>query len=108
MFKYLLEDNKDDLKAYGLELDDHAIETVIHMINGSVMPGLEHRKFLFQIVANQKNGIDVDKLDYLARDAQLVGLPFSYNPRRLIEFSRVFDGEICFHAKEAFNLYKVY
>lgn len=69
---------------------------------------MESRKFLYQIVANYKNGIDVDKLDYLARDSKYLNIPFSYEPKRLIEFSRVIDGEICFHAKEAYNIYKLY
>ena len=63
---------------------------------------------MFQIVANAKNGVDVDKMDYLARDCKYLNMPFSYDARRLIEFSRVIDGEICFHVKESYNIYKLY
>jgi HD superfamily phosphohydrolase len=61
------------------------------------------RKFLFQIVANKKNGIDVDKFDYLARDSFHCGQP---QPKfdRLIMGSRVMDGRIVYHQKEAFGI----
>jgi len=33
------------------------------------------KEFLFEIVANKRNGIDVDKFDYFARDCLQVGWP---------------------------------
>ena len=34
--------------------------------------GMPGREFMYQIVANKKNGIDVDKFDYYKRDAYYV------------------------------------
>jgi hypothetical protein len=51
---------------------------VVALVNGlnddavwppELSPKLEAKRFLFDIVNNKRNGIDVDKLDYLARDA---------------------------------------
>ena len=58
-------------------------------------------------MANGKNSIDVDKFDYIARDTQSCGLKSSFDHARLMCHSRVIDNEICFHAKEALNLYVV-
>ena len=59
-------------------------------------------------MANGKNSIDVDKFDYIARDTQSCGLKSSFDHARLMCHSRVIDNEICFHAKEALNLYVAY
>ncbi|KAJ1556249.1 SAM domain and HD [Cladochytrium tenue] len=53
MFDYLLSDN-------GIDLDSDSVQEVKSMIRGDVRR--PERKFLYQIVANKTNGIDVDKL----------------------------------------------
>lgn len=55
-----------------------------------------------------RNSIDVDKFDYLARDCYNLGMKSSYDSSRLMNNSRVINGEICFHAKEAYNLYEIF
>jgi hypothetical protein len=42
-----------------------------------------------QIVANAVNSIDVDKLDYLMRDAKMTGVPYQHDFTPLIHNSRV-------------------
>ena len=39
----------------------------------------EEKGYLFEIVANKKNSVDVDKFDYIARDCYNVGLKTSYD-----------------------------
>ena len=39
----------------------------------------DERGFLFEIVANKKNSVDVDKFDYISRDCYNVGLKTSYD-----------------------------
>lgn len=68
----------------------------------------EDRKFLFDIVANKKNGVDVDKFDYIERDAYNLGLRISYDPKRLSGYSRVINNEICYHQKEVYNVYEMF
>jgi HD superfamily phosphohydrolase len=40
-------------------------------------------------VANKRNGIDVDKFDYLERDAMMCGVGVPLDAKRLMLFSRV-------------------
>ena len=58
---------------------------------------------LLQIVANKRNGIDVDRWDYFARDAYNVGISNNFDHRRLMKFARVLDVEgekqICWREK---------
>ncbi|XP_053386814.1 deoxynucleoside triphosphate triphosphohydrolase SAMHD1-like isoform X2 [Mercenaria mercenaria] len=72
----------------------------------------EKKGFLYEIVSNKRNGIDVDKWDYFARDCHMLGIGNNFNHDRCIAFSRVIDvnGErqICFRNKEAANLYDMF
>lgn len=52
--------------------------------------------FLFQIVSNSLNGIDVDKFDYIVRDTRSIGLKFSYDYSRIIDDAIVMDNSILY------------
>jgi deoxynucleoside triphosphate triphosphohydrolase SAMHD1 len=80
------------------------------MIRGSIRDSIvSHEKaFLWDIVSNSRNSIDVDKFDYLARDCHNLGMKCSYDCSRLLTFSRVIDNEICFHHKEVYNIYEMF
>ena len=51
--------------------------------------GRGEKDYLYQIVANKNNGIDVDKFDYFARDCYALGLTKSFDCMRLMKFARV-------------------
>lgn len=74
--------------------------------------GRPGKEFLFQIVANQQNGIDVDKFDYLARDARAVDVNNAFDAKRLIKSSRVLSlddtMQICFDVKEFYNVHELF
>ena len=53
------------------------------------------RGFLFEIVANEENGIDVDKMDYLLRDSKNVGKNVSFELHRLMQHFRVESLSLC-------------
>lgn len=80
------------------------------MINGepSARYPEAYKTFLFEIVANKRNSIDVDKFDYILRDCHNVGMKSSLDPIRLMTFSRVINNRICFNQKEAYNLYELF
>ncbi|XP_031750063.1 deoxynucleoside triphosphate triphosphohydrolase SAMHD1-like [Xenopus tropicalis] len=70
------------------------------------------KMFLYQIVANKENGIDVDKFDYLARDCYHLGIQNSFDYKRFLKFARVCDvgnkKHICVRDKEVWNLYNMF
>ncbi|KAJ8016315.1 hypothetical protein DPEC_G00005920 [Dallia pectoralis] len=72
----------------------------------------EEKPFLYEIVSNKTNGIDVDKWDYLARDSYYLGVQNNFDYRRSLKFARVIevDGrkQICYRDKEVDNLYDMY
>ncbi|KAJ8016325.1 hypothetical protein DPEC_G00006020 [Dallia pectoralis] len=70
------------------------------------------KSFLYEIVANKRNGIDVDKWDYFARDCHHLGIQNNFDHHRFLKFVRVCEvgGKklICTRDKEAGNLYDMF
>ncbi|XP_065818653.1 deoxynucleoside triphosphate triphosphohydrolase SAMHD1-like [Labrus bergylta] len=67
---------------------------------------------LYEIVSNKKNGVDVDKFDYLARDSSYLGIKNNFDFRRFLQFARVceVDGRktICTRDKEEDHMYDLF
>uniref|UniRef100_A0AAY4CH50 HD domain-containing protein n=1 Tax=Denticeps clupeoides TaxID=299321 RepID=A0AAY4CH50_9TELE len=128
MFEHLVEDTENKLKPVmeehdlkeddrkfiseliqGLDENSNVNFNILSAPQGSRGPG---KKFLYDIVANSRNGVDVDKWDYLARDCYYLGVQNNFDYRRFLRFARVcsVDGEmqICTRDKEAQNLYDMF
>lgn len=79
-------------------LDDIDMKRVQDLIMGScpdhqapsnaALP-LNDKRFLFDIVANGRNSIDVDKYDYLARDSHYCNVKVSCDLQRLRQLTKV-------------------
>ncbi|KAJ8361305.1 hypothetical protein SKAU_G00178300 [Synaphobranchus kaupii] len=72
----------------------------------------EEKSFLYEIVANKRTGIDVDKWDYFARDCYHLGIQNIFDYQRSLKFARVCEVNgkmlICTRDKEVFNLYNMF
>jgi len=66
------------------------------------------KKFLWDIVANKRNSVDVDKFEYIMRDAYNTGVKGSVDISRLMSFMKVIDDKICFKASEVYNVYELF
>ncbi|KAK4402799.1 Deoxynucleoside triphosphate triphosphohydrolase SAMHD1 [Sesamum angolense] len=67
----------------------------------------KEKLFLYDIV-NGRNGIDVDKFDYIIRDSRACGLGCNFEFQRVLETMRVIDDEICYRAKEYLTIHKLF
>ncbi|XP_033626546.1 deoxynucleoside triphosphate triphosphohydrolase SAMHD1-like [Asterias rubens] len=121
MFDYLIEANqlKEVFAEFGL--DDQDISFIKEQIAGPLTGKKtewpyrgrpKDKSFLYEIVANKRNGIDVDKWDYFLRDCHNLGITTSFDCHRFMKFSRVIevDGkkQICARDKEVGNLYDMF
>ncbi|CAM4454575.1 unnamed protein product [Leuciscus chuanchicus] len=107
--KSLKTENENVLKEHGL--DDKDVTFIKELIEGAkdsvaewTYEGrAEDKSFLYEIVANKQNGIDVDKWDYFARDCHHLGIRNSFDHQRLLKFARVCKingrNHICFRDK---------
>ncbi|NWH91973.1 SAMH1 triphosphohydrolase, partial [Aegithalos caudatus] len=124
MFEHLITSNKleEVMKHYGLDLEKDMF-FIKEQIGGPIDETAcvkswpyrgrpKEKSFLYEIVANKKNGIDVDKWDYFARDCHHLGIPNNFDHKRLLLFTRVCEVEnqkhICTRDKEVGNLYEMF
>jgi HD superfamily phosphohydrolase len=134
IFELMLEENKLFPIFYESGLTDNDIHFIKELMLGDISDappgfiwkGRGEKTFLYDIVANKRNGIDVDKFDYFARDCWMLGLTKSFDSTRLMKFARVFpvspllsspsstncstssELHICFHVKEAWNIFELF
>ncbi|KAI0773622.1 hypothetical protein C8Q74DRAFT_1265659 [Fomes fomentarius] len=101
MFDALLEEN-----GLRLESDDADFVKALIMGDPSLCQSSE-KPYLFQIVANKTNGLDVDKFDYIARDSHAIDQKSNLSLTRLIYSSRVIDNEICYDIKDANQIFEL-
>jgi HD superfamily phosphohydrolase len=55
-----------------------------------------HQGYIYQIVSNTLNGLDVDKFDYLTRDSTTLGINISFQADRLITNAKVINNIIVY------------
>lgn len=101
MLEYMVDENN-------IDLDREEINFIKDLIMGERRGNSQRNGFLFDIVSNKRNSLDVDKYDYLQRDCYNIGIKSSIDCSRLMRMSRVIDDQICFHHKEVYNLYELY
>ncbi|XP_049610389.1 deoxynucleoside triphosphate triphosphohydrolase SAMHD1 isoform X2 [Syngnathus scovelli] len=126
MFDHLVEKNdlKPQMEQHGLVLPED-LDFIKELIAGPLDTTVDlqssqwpyrgrskDKSFLYEIVANKRNGIDMDKWDYFARDCHNLGIQNNSDYRRYLKFARVceVDGEklICTRDKEVGNLYDLF
>ncbi|XP_044520270.1 deoxynucleoside triphosphate triphosphohydrolase SAMHD1 isoform X2 [Gracilinanus agilis] len=124
MFEHLVNANgiEDVMRNYGL-VPEEDICFIKEQIEGSLDSTEENsqwlkkgrpqeKNFLYEIVANKRNGIDVDKWDYFARDCHHLGIQNNFDHKRFIKFARVCKVDkmthICTRDKEVGNLYDMF
>ncbi|XDV16818.1 hypothetical protein PO909_016352, partial [Leuciscus waleckii] len=116
--KYLtfIEDTVEE-KRLKLEKDLTFIEELIRGVDTATPEWTatgrpEEKAFLYEIVVNKWNEIDVRKWDYFARDCHYLGIPNSFDHRCLLKSARVCDvdgrNHICFRDKVADNVYDMF
>ncbi|XP_072099898.1 deoxynucleoside triphosphate triphosphohydrolase SAMHD1-like [Mobula birostris] len=123
MLDHLISSNKLEgvLQSYGLVLPEDLV-FIKEMIQGvgdnckapewPYKGRLQEKGFLYEIVANKKTGIDVDKWDYFARDCHHLGIRNNFDFQRFLKFARVYEVEkkkvICTRDKEVADLYNMF
>lgn len=104
MLDYLITENDIAIKDDDLKF----VHSLIDPEEYIERPEYADKRFLYDIVANTRNSIDVDKFDYVARDCHYLGMKSSFDSGRLTSLCRVVENEICFPQKEIHNVYELF
>ncbi|KAF3786450.1 Deoxynucleoside triphosphate triphosphohydrolase SAMHD1-like protein [Nymphaea thermarum] len=101
MIDFMVDEHNIDIDP---NLQRRVKEMILASCNTMVTNGLKEKQYLYDIVANGRNGIDVDKsvekFDYIARDCRACGIGCNFQYERLMDSMRVIGDEICYRAKE--------
>lgn len=105
---------KHIVKKYNIKISDDeilVIQDLIYPKNNKYDNWLSEFKigsWIFQIISNPINNVDVDKFDYINRDNRAVGLKLDVDFSRLIIQARVIDNEICYPIQAKESLYHLF
>ena len=109
LFHEIITDKKnkfgDDEYYISNFINMEAFEFISELINPT---NTTPTNFVFQIISNSLNGLDVDKLDYLYRDSFYLGSGNPYDLSRVISHVQVINKNICFPEKISYDIYKVF
>jgi len=80
----------------------------ITFIQNLINPTNEHTGFIYQIVSNTLNGLDVDKFDYLTRDVYALNFQAKIDPTRLVKHIRIIDNNIVYPEQAIDDIYNLF
>ena len=100
--------------TYSIPLSDSQLRVINDLINPK-QEMYDHwddkykvGKWIFQIISNPLNSIDVDKFDYLTRDTRATGLKIGFDYSRIISDARVINDEICYSLQCSEDIYHMF
>ena len=102
------------VEKYNINLNKDQIKVIGDLINTKTAEYSKWKsqyqigKWIFQIISNPKNSIDVDKFDYLVRDTRAVGLKLGFDYNRIIEDAKVIDNNICYSLQCSEDIYHMF
>jgi deoxynucleoside triphosphate triphosphohydrolase SAMHD1 len=80
----------------------------IKLIQNIIDPPKNIKGFIFQIVSNNSNSLDVDKFDYITRDMIVIGKKTSFDYKRLITQAVISNNMIAYPKDCAFDIYQLF
>ena len=102
LIKYLIDENNID------DVSDEMLKTINSLIDGNKLPDCEYN-WIYQIVANKENSIDVDKFDYIQRDIYHSGVKtLSVDYDRIFGDINIINDKICFSEKTEMSLHSLF
>ena len=81
---------------------------LLKFMKNLINPNKENIGFIYQIISNNLNSLDVDKFDYLSRDTYSLGIKSDFDYRRLISHCKVMNNIICYSEKCSFDIYALF
>lgn len=100
----LIEKIVKESKILSQFMTDNDIKFIQNLIN----PQSYHTGFIYQIVSNNVNGLDVDNYDYISRDSYHTGVKTGFDYSRLIDNILVIDNKIVYPEQADHDIYSLF
>lgn len=81
---------------------------LINFIQSLIVNTSNKKTFIYQIVSNSLNGLDVDKFDYLTRDTFMLGIKNNFDFSRLINQIKIINKNICYPQQAIYDIINLY
>ena len=94
------------IKKYHISINDQDLNIICELINPKQF-NLKYQ-FLYQIINNTSNNVDVDKLDYIKRDIYNTGIKLDFDYQRLLDNSRVINDNIVYSIRVESDIYDLF
>ena len=102
IIQYLIDENNIE----GIDKDE--LKLINSLIEGNNIHKTEYN-WIYQIVANKENSIDVDKFDYIQRDIYHSGVKtLSVDYNRIFKDINIIEDNICFSDKNDIGLFNLF
>jgi HD superfamily phosphohydrolase len=89
-------------------LKDTLSENDIKFIQSIINPTYDHKGFIYQIVSNYMNGLDVDKYDYINRDCYHLDIKNGFSYQRLIDNILIIDNKIVYQEQSIYDIFNLF
>ena len=76
----------------------------IQFIQSLINPKKENNGFIYQIISNKVNSVDVDKFDYITRDSYYLNDNLGFNYTKIINNAKVINNNIIYDVSRIFEL----
>jgi HD superfamily phosphohydrolase len=105
LFKYIIKKTKIKFQGEIYKLNEFINKEAFEFIAELINPSSETPdNFIFQIISNNLNGLDVDKIDYLYRDSFYLGTGIPFDINRILNHVKVINHQICFPEKISYDI----
>jgi deoxynucleoside triphosphate triphosphohydrolase SAMHD1 len=91
-----------------LSPDMHITGYDIDMIKNMIHPTHNEHIYYNSIIANNVNSIDVDKIDYLRRDAYHIGFDIQFNYKRIMNKVKLINRQIVYNSQVCNDIFDMY
>ena len=102
------------VETYKINLNKHQLKVISDLIvpknaeYGKWISKYKIGKWIFQIISNPINSIDVDKFDYLIRDTDALGFKLSFDYSKIINDAKVINDKICYSSQCSDDIYYMF
>ena len=89
-------------------LNTFVTDDEISFMKTLINPTAAHTGFIYQIVSNTLNGLDVDKYDYIARDSTAIYGKSMFDCSRLTKHVKIIDNNIVYPEQASWDIYELF